>query len=148
LTIEVTTRDTTTGESTTTSLPLDIPDSEAADPRYLVKAAQAAGNRARRDAEEADAAARADDDSTRTNDKAAAGDSHGTEVTTQIGLILPTRGQWISAQAQMITTVPVRTLMGESELPGIFSAGSPVPAETARAIAGECTTWTRILTDR
>ena len=148
LTIEVTTRDTTTGESTTTSLPLDIPDSEAADPRGLVKAAQAAGNRAHRDAEEADAAARADDDSTRTNDEAAAGDSHGTEVTTQIGLILPTHGQWISAQAKMITTVPVLTLMGESELPGIFSDGSPVPAETARAIAGECTTWTRILTDR
>src|SRR5699024_4208772 len=75
-------------------------------------------------------------------------DSRDTEVTTQIGLVLPTHGQWISTQAKMITTVPVLTLIGESDLPGIFSDGSPVPAEAARAIAGECTTWTRILTDR
>ena len=148
LTIEVTTRDTTTGESTTTSLPLDIPDSEAADPGDLVNAAEAAANRARREAEEADGPAHTDADSARTDDEAATADSHGTEVTTQIGLILPTHGQWISAQAKMLTTVPVLTLIGESQLPGIFSDGSPVPAEAARAIAGECTTWTRILTDR
>src|SRR5699024_10452081 len=134
--------------STTTSLPLDIPDSEAADPGDLVNAAEAAANRARREAEEADGPARTDADSARTDDEAATTDSQGTEVTTQIGLILPTHGQWISAQAKMITTVPGLTLIGESQLPGIFSDGSPVPAEAARAIAGECTTWTRILTAR
>src|SRR5699024_3652499 len=100
-TIEVTTRDTTTGESTTTSLPLDIPDSEAADPGDLVNAAEAAANRARREAEEADGPARTDADSARTDDEAATTDSQGTEVTTQIGLILPTHGQWIIAQAKI-----------------------------------------------
>src|SRR5699024_4724238 len=37
---------------------------------------------------------------------------------------------------------------GRVRTSGIFSDGSPVPAETTRAIAGECMTWTRILTDR
>ncbi len=60
---------------------------------------------------------------------------------------MPTGPYWFGLQAKMITTVPCMTLLGQSDLPGAFSDGSPIPAETARAIAGQCSTWTRILTD-
>nr|WP_275901989.1 HNH endonuclease signature motif containing protein [Brevibacterium zhoupengii] len=47
----------------------------------------------------------------------------------------------------MITTVPFLTLAGSAELPGTFSDGSPIPAETARRVARHAKSWTRILTD-
>ncbi|EKU47354.1 13E12 repeat family protein [Mycobacteroides abscessus subsp. abscessus] len=62
-------------------------------------------------------------------------------------LTMPTDAYWLAAQGKMITTVPFLTLLGYSDLPGTFPDGSPIPADTARRIARECSTWTRILTD-
>ena len=64
-----------------------------------------------------------------------------------IRLTMPTDAYWLAAQGKMITTVPFLTLLGYSDLPGTFPDGSPIPADTARRIAKECSTWTRILTD-
>lgn len=64
-----------------------------------------------------------------------------------IVLTMPTDAYWLAAQGKMITTVPFLTLLGYSDLPGTFPDGSPIPADTARRIAKECSTWTRILTD-
>lgn len=69
------------------------------------------------------------------------------EVTTKIGLVMPTHGQWTASQAKMITTVLFLTLVDGTELPRIFSDGSPIPAEAARPITAKCLTWKRILTD-
>ncbi|MCT1447048.1 HNH endonuclease signature motif containing protein [Brevibacterium casei] len=60
---------------------------------------------------------------------------------------MPTDEFWMRAQAKMITTVPCMSLAQQADLPGTFSDGSPVPAETARYIAAHSRTWTRILTD-
>lgn len=68
-------------------------------------------------------------------------------VRVAVMLSMPTGPYWFGLQAKMITTVPCMTLLGQSDLPGAFPDGSPIPAETARAIAGQCSTWTRILTD-
>ena len=62
-------------------------------------------------------------------------------------LTMPTDAYWLAGQGKMITTVPFLTLLGYSDLPGTFPDGSPIPADTARRIAKECSTWTRILTD-
>ncbi|MCM1014041.1 MULTISPECIES: DUF222 domain-containing protein [unclassified Brevibacterium] len=60
---------------------------------------------------------------------------------------MPMHSWWIALQATMVTTVPVMSLLGESNLPGTLPDGSPIPADTARRIAGHCSTVTRILTD-
>lgn len=60
---------------------------------------------------------------------------------------MPTDQWWIAQQAAVVVTVPYLTLTGDSELPGSLADGSPVPAETARRIAGRSKTLTRILTD-
>ncbi|QQB16027.1 HNH endonuclease [Brevibacterium casei] len=64
-----------------------------------------------------------------------------------LNLSLPTTGFWFANQARMIMTVPLMSLLDQSELPGTFSDGSPVPADMARRVAGHCSTWSRILTD-
>lgn len=64
-----------------------------------------------------------------------------------LGLTMPTTPFWLGGQSKMITTVPFISLAGLADLPGTFSDGSPIPPEMARAIAGQCSTWTRILTD-
>lgn len=64
-----------------------------------------------------------------------------------LGLTMPTTPFWLGGQAKLITTVPAISLAGLAELPGTFSDGSPIPPDMARAIAGQCSTWTRILTD-
>lgn len=129
LTIEVTTHDTTTGDTTTDEIPLDIPDDKATTAVGIVATAN-------NEAETVRAAA-----------AGAATDAGGVEVTTSLNLVLPTQGQWMAGQGKMLVTVPFLTLAGQSELPGVFSDGSPVPADAVRAIAGQCSTWTRILTD-
>lgn len=46
-------------------------------------------------------------------------------------------------------TVPIQTLMGVSEEPGVLSGGNPIPAELARIIAEDQeSTWYRMLTDK
>ena len=45
-------------------------------------------------------------------------------------------------------TVPIQTLMGLSDGPGVLSGGNPIPAELARIIAQDPgSTWYRMLTD-
>lgn len=60
---------------------------------------------------------------------------------------MPTDQWWMANQAAVVVTIPYLTFTGESELPGTLADGSPVPAETARRIAGRSKTLTRILTD-
>lgn len=64
-----------------------------------------------------------------------------------ISVRMPTSQWWLANQAATVVTVPFLTLTGDSNLPGAFADGSPVPAETARRIAGRSKTLQRILTD-
>ena len=64
-----------------------------------------------------------------------------------VKLRMPTSSQWLSHQAATVVTVPFLTLTGDSDLPGTFADGSPVPAEVARNIAGRSKGIQRILTD-
>ncbi|WP_181276357.1 HNH endonuclease signature motif containing protein [Brevibacterium oceani] len=64
-----------------------------------------------------------------------------------IKLRMPTSQSWLANQAATVVTVPFLTLTGDSNLPGTFAGGSPVPAEVARTIAGRSKTIQRILTD-
>lgn len=130
MTIEVTTHDTTTGLTTTNEIPLDIAESKATSPTGIVAAAR----------DQADAARNAAESEAKSGEAAV-------EVSTSINLVLPTQGQWMAGQGRMLVTVPFLTLTGNAELPGVFSDGAPVPADAVRAIAKECPTWTRILTD-
>src|SRR5699024_3810787 len=49
-----------------------------------------------------------------------------------VKLRMPTSSQWLAHQAATVVTVPFLTLTGDSDLPGTFADGSPVPAEVAR----------------
>ena len=60
---------------------------------------------------------------------------------------MPTSSRWLSHQAATVVTVPFLTLTGDSDLPGTFADGSPVPVEMARNIAGRSKSIQRILTD-
>src|SRR5699024_4320042 len=64
-----------------------------------------------------------------------------------VKLRMPTSSQWLAHQAATVVTVPFLTLTGDSDLPGTFADGSPVPAEVARNIAGRSKSIQRILTD-
>jgi hypothetical protein len=64
-----------------------------------------------------------------------------------IKLRMPTSQSWLANQAATVVTVPFLTLTGDSDLPGTFANGSPIPAEAARTIAGRSKTIQRILTD-
>jgi len=44
-------------------------------------------------------------------------------------------------------TVPVLTLLGGSQEPGMLEGTVPIPAAMARELAGQCETWHRVLTD-
>lgn len=124
LNIQVTSNNTTTGETSTRDIPLDVPDDASLTPTDVVNAVNTGIANASADEEDVD-------------------DERETEVV----LRMPTHGQWFESQAKMVTTVPFLTLAGESDLPGVFSDGSPIPADTARRIAGHSKSWTRILTD-
>ncbi|WP_434614084.1 DUF222 domain-containing protein [Arthrobacter sp. A5] len=50
------------------------------------------------------------------------------------------------APAQIAVTVPVLTLMGLDERPGNLNGYGPIPADQARELAGQATSWLRILT--
>lgn len=76
-----------------------------------------------------------------------AGGDETQTVESWIAAEMPMHSWWIALQATMVTTVPVMSLLGESNLPGTLPDGSPIPAETARRIAGHSSTVTRILTD-
>lgn len=60
---------------------------------------------------------------------------------------MPTTPEWMRNQAAVVTTVPLISLTGDSDLPGVLPDGSPIPAEVARRIAAGSPSLTRILTD-
>ncbi|MGI8901832.1 MAG: DUF222 domain-containing protein [Nocardioides sp.] len=72
--------------------------------------------------------------------RAAGGDPESTfEVVEDVGAF---------ARPVINVTVPISTLMGCSEEPGILSGGDPLPADVVREIAtGLGSTWYRLLTD-
>lgn len=125
--IAVTTHDTTTGETSTKEIPLDLV--ETGD-RMAPISADAVNRAARSATQEAEDAA-----------------APGVDVKSVIKLVMPTHGQWVREQAKMMVTVPYLTAIGRSELPGTFSDGAPVPTDAAKALAGESPAWHRILTD-
>lgn len=130
LSIQVTSTDTATGETSTRDIPLDVPAEEPLTPMSVVNAVNETVTQASADS----ASGRGADSDEETR---------GTEVV----LTMPTHEQWLDSQAKMITTVPFLTLAGSAELPGTFSDGSPIPADTARRVAKHAKSWTRILTD-
>lgn len=125
--IAVTAHDTTTGETSTKEVALD--SIETGDRKAPISAG-AVDRAARAATQEAEESAGA-----------------GVEVRSIIKLAMPTHGQWVREQAKMMVTVPYLTAVGRSELPGMFSDGAPVPADAAKALAGNSPTWHRILTD-
>lgn len=130
LSIQVTSTDTTTGETSTCDIPLDVPAEHPLTPTSVINAVHEGMSGA-----SADSANRSGADTRE--------ESSGAEVV----LTMPTHEQWLDSQAKMITTVPFLTLADSAELPGTFSDGSPIPADTARRIAKHAKSWTRILTD-
>lgn len=64
-----------------------------------------------------------------------------------VTVTMPTSQWWLANQAATVATVPFLTLTGDSDLPGTFTDGSPIPADMARKIAGRSKTIQRILTD-
>lgn len=136
LSIQVTSTDTTTGETSTRDIPLDLSAEQPPTPASVVNAVNKSVTGASADnASGCESGSRGDAD---------AGEAaRGAEVV----LTMPTHEQWLDSQAKMITTVPFLTLAGSAELPGTFSDGSPIPADTARRVAQHAKSWTRILTD-
>ena len=126
LSIQVTSNNTSTGETSTQGIPLDLPDDASLTPADVTNAVNEGLSAAAEDEEDADGA-----------------EARRSEVV----LTMPTHGQWLESQAKMVATVPFLTLADSGDLPGVFSDGSPIPAETARRIAGHSKSWTRILTD-
>ncbi|WP_209324456.1 HNH endonuclease signature motif containing protein [Brevibacterium renqingii] len=152
LTIEVTAHDTENGTSSVKEIPLELPDQGVPTAARIVSLVNDAAAAAQAEAEDAASSG------TATATAAPAGETAGdrvdqpagsgrTEVSTVVKLVMPTHGQWIREQAKMLVTVPFLTLTDQSQLPGIFSDGAPIPASVARSIAGQCSTWTRIMTD-
>ncbi|GAA3826304.1 hypothetical protein GCM10022274_02650 [Brevibacterium ammoniilyticum] len=68
-------------------------------------------------------------------------------IDSMVVIAMPAHQWWLAMQAGVVVTVPFLSLFGDSKLPGILPDGSPIPAETARRIAGRCSTVTRILTE-
>lgn len=60
---------------------------------------------------------------------------------------LPTDGDWLARQAGVMVTVPVMTLMGYSNAPGMLNDQSPIPAGLAKLIAGDAGPFFRMLVD-
>ena len=50
-------------------------------------------------------------------------------------------------QVRVNVTVPVMTLLGQSDAPGMLDGTIPLPARMARELAGHESTWYRVLTD-
>ncbi len=155
--IQVRAHDTDTGETTTTEIPLDLDDVRNAEDIDAAVAAAANAGGSGGDASEfiADSEDGSHDLSSPTG-PAVPHRLHrlpGVEldefgrVAFALTVSMPTDEFWMRAQAKMITTVPCMSLAQQADLPGTFSDGSPVPAETARYIAAHSRTWTRILTD-
>ena len=140
LSIQVTATDTATGETSTHDIALDVPAEQPLTPASIIN------NVNERITEAGDPSASATASATAT---ASGSSSEANDEANRVEVVLtmPTHEQWLGSQAKMITTVPFLTLADSSELPGTFSDGSPIPAETARRVARHAKSWTRILTD-
>ncbi len=57
----------------------------------------------------------------------------------------PETGAW-RARASVAITVPVMTLLGHDDEPATLDGYGPIDTETARRLAGEASSWVRILT--
>ena len=151
LSIQVTATDTSTGETSTRDIPLEVPTEQPLTPASVVNAVNQSVTKA--SANHADAGS--GDSSGSGGSGNAGGEGTGSDDTdggdeagrAAVVLTMPTHGQWFESQAKMITTVPFLTLTGSAELPGTFSNGAPIPADMARRVAGHAKSWTRILTD-
>lgn len=75
------------------------------------------------------------------------GNAEAEVLSSELVLTLPTNDWWISRQGGLIATVPFMTAYGKSQLPGQLPDGSPIPAETARRLVGNCGSLLRVLTD-
>lgn len=155
--IQVRAHDTDTGETTTTEIPLDLDDVRTAED--IDAAVAAAANAGGSGGDASEFIADSEDGSQELPSPTSPAVPHrlhrlpGVErdefgrVAFALAVSMPTDEFWMRAQAKMITTVPCMSLAQQADLPGTFSDGSPVPAETARYIAAHSRTWTRILTD-
>ncbi len=64
------------------------------------------------------------------------------------GAALATDGVQVPEQRfRLSVTVPMLTLLGGSEEPGMLEGTIPIPAAMARELAGSCPTWYRVLTE-
>lgn len=64
------------------------------------------------------------------------------------GALLDTDGVAVPApRFRMTVTVPVMSLMGESDAPAVLDGVIPIPAPMARELAARESTWYRVLTD-
>jgi len=56
-------------------------------------------------------------------------------------------GRYRTFQPRVMVMVPALSLLGKSDEPAILEGYGPIDIETARELAGEAPTWTRLLTD-
>jgi hypothetical protein len=77
---------------------------------------------------------------------AAAGDGVEAGGRYRVEVSLPDDASILRKHATVVVTVPMTTLMGLDDRPGMI-ADTPVPADMARTIASTSTVWYRMLTD-
>lgn len=77
---------------------------------------------------------------------AAAGDTAEAGGRYRVEVSLPDDASILRKHATVVVTVPMTTLMGLDDRPGMI-ADTPVPADMARTIASTSTVWYRMLTD-
>ena len=75
-----------------------------------------------------------------------AGDAAETGGRYRVEVSLPDDASIMRKHATVVVTVPMTTLMGLDDRPGMI-ADTPVPADMARTIASTSTVWYRMLTD-
>lgn len=64
-----------------------------------------------------------------------------------IDVFCPTDGDWLRKQAAVTITVPVTTVLGLDDDPGVVNGDVPLAAEQCREAASHATSWFRVLTD-
>lgn len=64
-----------------------------------------------------------------------------------IDVFCPTDGEWLRKQAAVTITVPITTVLGLDDHPGVVNSDVPLAAEQCREGASHATSWYRVLTD-
>jgi len=70
--------------------------------------------------------------------------AHGAST---VGASETSGGRYRTFQPRVMVMVPALSLLGKSDEPAILEGYGPIDIETARELAGEAPTWTRLLTD-